>query len=228
MKKKNLKGFTLVELLIVIALIAILSVAILATLNPIEQINKARDSRVQNDASEVLSAYERYFAAKGQYPWVAYTGANAFTSAASVVLRSDTYGFGVCHGNAAGLAVDPTTVAATCNSADANQNELISTGELKTSMIGRDEFEPVRDTTKPEQALWAVKAASADTVYVCYVPKSVASRNNTANLRCVSSAGVITKFGGTCLAPTTAQWAADPSAYITANPVVAAFVCLPN
>jgi len=40
--KTRSKGFTLVELLIVIALIAILSVAVLATINPIEQANKAK------------------------------------------------------------------------------------------------------------------------------------------------------------------------------------------
>ena len=44
MKKRKIfeSGFTLVELLIVIALIAILSVAVLATINPIEQSNKAK------------------------------------------------------------------------------------------------------------------------------------------------------------------------------------------
>ena len=62
-------GFTLVELLIVIALIAILSVAVLATINPIEQTNKARDAKFKNDAAEVLSAYERYFASQNNYPW---------------------------------------------------------------------------------------------------------------------------------------------------------------
>lgn len=64
------KGFTLVELLIVIALIAILSVAVLATINPIEQSNKAKDSTVQNDAAEVMNAYERYYTVKATYPWM--------------------------------------------------------------------------------------------------------------------------------------------------------------
>ena len=56
-----MKGFTLVELLIVIALIAILSVAVLATINPIEQSNKARDAKFKNDAAEVMNSYERFW-----------------------------------------------------------------------------------------------------------------------------------------------------------------------
>ena len=62
-------GFTVVELLIVIALIAILSVAVLATINPIEQSNKARDAKFKNDTAEVLGAYERYYASQNVYPW---------------------------------------------------------------------------------------------------------------------------------------------------------------
>ena len=77
MKDKLLKrvaGFTLVELLIVIALISILAVAVLATINPIEQSNKARDARVQNDAAEVMNAYERYYASIQSYPWMDFEG----------------------------------------------------------------------------------------------------------------------------------------------------------
>ena len=43
MLKFNLrKGFTMIELLVVIAVIGILAVALLATLNPLEQIRKGR------------------------------------------------------------------------------------------------------------------------------------------------------------------------------------------
>ena len=59
-KYKLNMGFTLVELLIVITLIAILAVAIVATLNPIEQINRARDARYKNDDSSFVHS-EGYF-----------------------------------------------------------------------------------------------------------------------------------------------------------------------
>ena len=37
------KGFTLIELLIVIAILGILAIALLATLDPFEQLRKSRD-----------------------------------------------------------------------------------------------------------------------------------------------------------------------------------------
>lgn len=48
---------------------AILSVAVLATINPIEQSNKAKDAIIKNDLVELMSANERYYAVKDTYPW---------------------------------------------------------------------------------------------------------------------------------------------------------------
>src|SRR3989339_1192788 len=70
MLKFNLrKGFTMIELLVVIAVIGILAVALLATLNPLEQIRKGRDTGTRADASQLISALERYNASIGYFPW---------------------------------------------------------------------------------------------------------------------------------------------------------------
>ena len=131
---KNIKslGFTLVELLIVIALIAILSVAVLATINPIEQSNKAKDSTVQNDAAEVLNAYERYYAAQASYPWVDVTSPKTGTVDDVVYLNSTMAGFGLCTVEA-GVA----TPADTCTARD-SQGLLLSTTELKDSFLEKN------------------------------------------------------------------------------------------
>ncbi|PWU22883.1 hypothetical protein C5B42_04845 [Candidatus Cerribacteria bacterium 'Amazon FNV 2010 28 9'] len=62
-------GFTMIELLVVISVIGILAVAVLSAINPIEQINKGRDTSTRSDAGELLSASERYFSIHQVYPW---------------------------------------------------------------------------------------------------------------------------------------------------------------
>ena len=57
---KTQKGFTLVEILIVIVLLAILSAVVIATVNPLEQLRRARDSSREQNAETLLSAINRY------------------------------------------------------------------------------------------------------------------------------------------------------------------------
>jgi prepilin-type N-terminal cleavage/methylation domain-containing protein len=54
--KKNGGGFTLVELLIVIAVIAILAAAVFVSLNPAQRFQDARDARRASDVNAILSA----------------------------------------------------------------------------------------------------------------------------------------------------------------------------
>lgn len=60
MKKNKDKGFTLLELLIVIAIIAILSVALVIVLNPAETLKKARDAQRISDLSTLKTAIGLY------------------------------------------------------------------------------------------------------------------------------------------------------------------------
>lgn len=61
-------GFTLVELLIVVAIIGILVTGVFVATNPIEQTNKARDGTALGRARELANACERYYAGTGLYP----------------------------------------------------------------------------------------------------------------------------------------------------------------
>ena len=63
------KAFTLVELLIVIAILGILAVGILIALDPVEQIRRATDATVLSSAGDIKSALNRYFASKLYFPW---------------------------------------------------------------------------------------------------------------------------------------------------------------
>ncbi|OGI63097.1 hypothetical protein A2818_01640 [Candidatus Nomurabacteria bacterium RIFCSPHIGHO2_01_FULL_40_12] len=60
MKDNKKKGFTLLELLIVIAIIAILSVALVIVLNPAETLKKARDAQRIADLSTLKTAIGIY------------------------------------------------------------------------------------------------------------------------------------------------------------------------
>lgn len=66
--KDDRGGFTLVELLIVVAIIGILVTGVFVATNPIEQTNKARDGSALGKARELANACERYYAGTGVYP----------------------------------------------------------------------------------------------------------------------------------------------------------------
>lgn len=65
--KKN-KGFTLLELLIVIAILAVLATTAVLVINPNETLKKARSAQRLNDLRAIEDAVIHYAAANGGYP----------------------------------------------------------------------------------------------------------------------------------------------------------------
>jgi len=63
------RGFSLVELLIVMAILAILIAMAVGVLNPIALVNRAKDSRRKNDLNKFKVAFEEYYNDKGVYPY---------------------------------------------------------------------------------------------------------------------------------------------------------------
>lgn len=165
---KAAAGFTMIELLVVISVIGVLSVAVLSTINPIEQINKGRDTRSRSDAAQLINALDRYFAIHEVYPWnidtttEAVAGLGTFT--ATITDFRDEYEF--------------DEAAAGANTAWAWIQPLVSTAEVKESYIHR--MANVTDNT----AFYVYKADGAnETVYTCFTPSSNAFEQE-ANTRC--------------------------------------------
>lgn len=57
-------------------LLAFLSVAFLSTINPVEQMNKARDAQSRNNSAELSNAFIRYYARNSKYPWPSSQNSN--------------------------------------------------------------------------------------------------------------------------------------------------------
>ena len=62
------KGFTLVELIVVIILIGILAVGILVLLNPAAQFQKAADTQRKSDLAQIQKGLETYYIDHSRYP----------------------------------------------------------------------------------------------------------------------------------------------------------------
>jgi len=151
------KGFTLVELLIVIALIGVLAVAVLAAINPLEQLNRARDTGMESDASQLLAAIDRYYATQEEFPWVTF----------DPVTYSNETGIGFIS------AADPTIGVCDDALTPCADGNLLKQFELKSEFKNRKFITAIAVS----DMLYIAKGIGASTsVYACWIPLSNAKR----------------------------------------------------
>lgn len=108
------KGFTLIELLVVIGILGILAAALVATIDPFEQLKKADDSKIKNMAVEFQTANVRYYTTHGAFPWNDADNANIGAA---------------CSALSAG---DISSILSAAGMLDCINTGLIAEGELKT------------------------------------------------------------------------------------------------
>jgi len=151
-------GFTMIELLVVIAVIGILAVALLSTLNPLEQIRKGRDTRTRTDLAQMLGAIERYNASIGYFPWQWSAGEDVLTSGPDLPF----YQIGGTGG--------PATIARTTGTAEDMSvalSRLTDTSEVKASFIDR-----LTATTYATTYLFYDDTTVGGSVIACFTPES--------------------------------------------------------
>ena len=158
MKRILAQGFTLVELLIVIALLGVIATIVIAAINPIEQANRATDAGMKADASQMVSAIQRYYVTHNAFPWMVvtpltYPGADTYFPFVSATNKN----VGIC--------------GASCT----DEGELITSSELQSTFLGKNWI----TTTDKTSMLYVGHGGSASAgVYVCWVPKSDSDRKN--------------------------------------------------
>lgn len=151
------RGFTMIELLIVIAVLGILAVAVLSAINPLEQINRGRDTGSRSDTEQTLNAVERFYTIQQYFPWQ--------TGVADTTDKIDWVSLTTATGEATDEIVDILAQA--------------GTQEIKQSFADR------LKNIKYELFIYK-KEGIANSPYVCFEPKS-ASFQTEAKTRCTGT-----------------------------------------
>jgi prepilin-type N-terminal cleavage/methylation domain-containing protein len=114
---RNSKGFTLIEIIVAVALVAILSAAVAPSV--LNNIAQGRFARAQSDVQAIASAVMRFKSDTGKYPRLANPVAADTVGGAFDFLLSDTVSASYANASAAGLW--PTALAAGVGAASAQK-----------------------------------------------------------------------------------------------------------
>jgi len=104
---KHSKGFTLVEMLIVLGILAVLITIILIAINPAQQLMFARNTKRNADVNQILNAVDQYFVVNGSMPAGITTTAKTITSTAGA--GNIDFCTNLVNEFIAAMPIDPTT-----------------------------------------------------------------------------------------------------------------------
>jgi len=165
------KGFTLVELLIVISLLGAIALIVIAAINPIEQANRARDTRFKSDGGQLISAVDRYFAANSEFPWM--------TVSADTYDTDDSFGFLTAADEEVGIC------GADCDT----DGVILNSNELKSEFRNRD-FITKSDKGDDQQILIGKETGSSSSVYACFIPLANSTKQTAVSDEKIYTLGI--------------------------------------
>ncbi len=118
------KGFTLLEILLVVGIIAILAAIVIVAINPSKQLAQARNTERKSDLKQINSALSQYYIDYNEYP-------TSLTSVSSLTEICDT-----------GTSASSSELTNTCNNID-----LINLSELVPKYLTAIPTDPSATTT---------------------------------------------------------------------------------
>jgi type II secretory pathway pseudopilin PulG len=192
--------------LIVIGLLGAIALIVIAAINPIEQSNRARDTRFKSDGAQLISSIDRYFAANSKFPWMTVT---------PTYTTEDEFGFVTASDQEVGLC------GATCTA----DGVLITTNELKTEFRNRDFVKNGGGAAADLKILIGKEQGSSASVYACYIPLANSTKSKAVTDGKVYQPDLTTGERGTAV--TTCDGANGDGAGV--NWVTnACYVCIPE
>lgn len=147
--------------MIVIGLLGAIALIVIAAINPIEQANRARDTRFKADGGQLISAIDRYFAAKSEFPWMTTGLSGTYTTESA---------FGFVTASAGDVGICEADNACTTG------GSLLSANELKSEFANRDFIKKGASGTADQKIMIGKASGASTSVYACFIPLAKSTR----------------------------------------------------